>query len=87
MAEARAIEADDAKFFCCRIHQPADRKILKKSSIAVEHHQRGRVCLAAIDVMQTHALDLEELANRRVAPARDELQRDVRQYDGEQHQE
>ena len=47
----------------------------------------GRIMEERFDVMQMHALDLEELANRRMTPARDELQRDVREYDGEQHQE
>jgi hypothetical protein len=32
--------------------------------------------------MQSHAIDVEELADRRIAPARDKLERDVRQHNG-----
>jgi hypothetical protein len=37
--------------------------------------------------MQSYAINIEELADRRIAPARDELKRDVREYQRAEQQE
>jgi hypothetical protein len=53
----------------------------------VEHDQRRRIGIASHYEMQSHAIDVEELADRRIAPARDELERDVREYKRGEQQE
>jgi hypothetical protein len=80
VAEARTIETYDAKLFRRGVHQSADGEILQQCSIAVEHDQRRRSEIADDYEMQSNVIDIEELADRRIAPARDELERDVREY-------
>jgi hypothetical protein len=87
VAEARAIETYDAEFARRGIHQPADGEILQECSIAVEHDQRRRIGIADDCEMQSYAIDVEELADRRIAPARNELERDVREYQRAEQQE
>jgi hypothetical protein len=87
MAETRTIETYDAEFARRGIHQPADGEILQECSIAVEHYQRRRIGIADDYEMQSYAIDIEELADRRIAPARDELKRDVREYQRAKQQE
>jgi hypothetical protein len=43
----------------------------------VEHYQRRRIGIADDYKMQSYAINIEELADRGIAPARDELARDV----------
>jgi hypothetical protein len=82
MAETWTIETYDTEFARRGVHQPADGKILQERSIAVKHDQRRRIGIASHYKMQSHAIDVEELADRRIAPARDKLDGDVRQHNG-----
>jgi hypothetical protein len=53
----------------------------------VEHDQGRRIGIADDYEMQSYAIDIKELADRRIAPARDELERDVREYQRAEQQE
>ena len=53
----------------------------------MEHYQRRRIGIADDYKMQSYAINIEELADRGIAPARDELERDVREYQRAEQQE
>jgi hypothetical protein len=44
--------------------------------------QRRRIGIASHYKMQSHTIDVEELADRRIAPARNKLDGDVRKHNG-----
>jgi hypothetical protein len=48
---------------CQAVHKPTDGKILDHGAVAVEQHDR--LALAALDVVQTYAINIEEPAHRR----------------------
>ena len=50
----------------------------------MKHHQRRRVGIASYNVMQSHAIDVEELADRGIAPTAEKLQRDVCEHNGDE---
>ena len=50
----------------------------------MKHHQRRRVGITAYNVMQSHAINIEELADWRIAPTAEKLQRDVCEHNGDE---
>jgi hypothetical protein len=64
VAEARPIERDDAVLLRGHIEEAARCEILHHAAIAVQQHER--LALSALDIVQTHAVDFDEAAGRRI---------------------
>jgi hypothetical protein len=76
-----AIETDYAKFLRGRVDEPAERQVLQQRAIAMQHNENGSVGLASLKVMQSDALKLDELSERRMTSTRNELEGDVGEHD------
>src|SRR5258705_12788565 len=65
MPKAWPVEAQDTICLSKKINKPADREILDHGSVAMEQHDARSGRVTAINVMETYAVELDELADRR----------------------
>ncbi len=65
---AKAIEGDHAVMFGGSVEQAGGDEILGVDTVAVQEHQDRAA--AALQIVQAHAVDLDELALRRMFPFR-----------------
>jgi len=86
MAKAWPIEAHDTIGLSKKINKPADREILDHGSVAMEQHDARSVGITPFNIVETYAVALDELADRRVPAFRQSGENNVPNYKKDQQQ-
>jgi hypothetical protein len=81
VSESWAIETDNAKCLRGRGDDSTKREVLQQRAVAMQHNQNRAVGRTSLEVMQFDAFNLDELSERRMASAGDELESDVAKHD------
>jgi hypothetical protein len=77
VSKAGPIEANNAVAGRKMVHEAADNKILDQRAIAMEQHHAGSCTITALEVVETHPVTLDEVADRWVLSLSHEREHDV----------
>ena len=63
VSKAWPVEANNAVAGRKMVHESADNKILNQRAVAMEQHHAGSCTITALEVVETHPVTLNEVAN------------------------
>src|SRR5947209_20311459 len=70
VSEAWSVKAQNAMAAGKKVDQPAENQVLHHRAVAMEQHHAGNTGVATVEIMQSHAVAIDEGSDRRVVSLR-----------------